>query len=267
MDLWQSIVTGFSELIQFCYRITDMAGLANYGLAIILITFIIKIVLYPLTNSQMKSMRGMQAIQPKLKELQAKYRDNPEKMNAEIMKLYKEHGVNPFGGCLPLLIQMPILFAFYQALINFKYTVPAHAAFLWMPNISLPDPYYILPVLTAVTTYLQQRISTVDANDPNQKTMMMVMPLFIGWIAMKFAAGLAIYWVTFNLLNILQQLYVNYKNQSSLAVSGAGGGQVAITDSGSVENEDTASDMGPEAIQGKGGNAHAKSRKKRKKRR
>jgi len=91
-----------------------MAGLANYGLAIILITFIIKIMLYPLTNSQMKSMRGMQAIQPKLKELQARYRDNPEKMNAETMKLYREHGVNPFGGCLPLLIQMPILIAFIK---------------------------------------------------------------------------------------------------------------------------------------------------------
>ena len=267
MGLWQSIVTGFSELIQFCYRITDMAGLANYGLAIILITIIIKIILYPLTHSQMKSMRGLQAIQPKLKELQVKYRDNPEKMQAETLKLYREHGVNPFGGCLPLLIQMPILIAFYQALINFDYVVPAHAAFLWMPNISLPDPYYILPILTAVTTYLQQRISTLDANDPTQKTMMVVMPLFIGWIAMKFAAGLAIYWVTFNLLNILQQLYVNYRNRPELAVSGAAGGQVAIADSRGVKSEDAGSDSAPEAVQEKGGNAHAKSRKKRKKRR
>ena len=227
MDLWQSIVTGFSELIQFCYRITDMAGLANYGLAIILITFIIKIVLYPLTNSQMKSMRGMQAIQPKLKELQAKYRDNPEKMNAETMKLYKNMELIPLAAaCLFDSDADP--FAFYQALINFKYTVPAHAAFLWMPNISLPDPYYILPVLTAVTTYLQQRISTVDANDPNQKTMMMVMPLFIGWIAMKFAAGLAIYWVTFNLLIYAEYLIVKTSQFGGFRCRG---GRVA-TDSG-----------------------------------
>ena len=264
--MWQFIVNSFSELIQFCYHITDLAGLANYGLAIILITVLIKVVLYPLTNTQMKSMRNMQAIQPKLKELQARYKDNPEKMQAETMKLYKEKGVNPFGGCLPLLIQMPILIAFYQALIRFEYAVPADAAFLWIPNISLPDPYYILPILTAATTYFQQKISTVDANDPTQKTMMMVMPLFIGWIALKFASGLAIYWVVFNLLNILQQTYINHKNQTNLAVSGVGGGQVVVADGGRVDDGDSESDLVPEAVREKGGNADEKLRKKRKKR-
>lgn len=264
--MWQAIVNGFSEVIQYCYYVTDLAGVANYGLAIILITLLIKLVTYPLTNTQMKSMRKMQQIQPRLKELQARFKENPEKLQSETMKLYKENGVNPFGGCLPLLIQMPILFAFYQALINFKYAVPAHAAFLWIPNISLPDPYYILPVLTAVTTYLQQKISTVDANDPTQKTMMMVMPLFIGWIALKFAAGLAIYWVVFNILNILQQLYVNYRKQGNLAVSGAGGGQVVVADSSGVSDKDNESDLVPEAVREKGGNADAKLRKKRKKR-
>ena len=264
--MWKAIVSGFSDLIQFSYHVTDLAGLANYGLAIILITFLIKLILYPLTNTQMKSMRNMQAIQPKLKELQARYKDNPEKMQAETMKLYKEKGVNPFGGCLPLLIQMPILIAFYQALIKFEYAVPADAAFLWIPNISLPDPYYILPVLTAVTTYLHQKISAVDSNDPTQKTMMMVMPLFIGWIAMRFASGLAIYWVMFNLLNILQQMYVNYRNRGNLAVSGAGGGQVAVADGRGVSGEENESDRVPEVVREKGGNTNAKLRKKRKKR-
>jgi YidC/Oxa1 family membrane protein insertase len=265
--LWQFVVNGFSELIQFCYQVTDLAGLANYGLAIILITVLIKLVLYPLTNTQMKSMKNMQEIQPKLKELQAKYKEQPEKLQSETMKLYKEKGVNPFGGCLPLLIQMPILIAFYQALIKFEYAVPAHAAFLWIPNISQPDPYYILPILTALTTYYQQRISTVDANDPTQKTMMMVMPLFIGWIALKFAAGLAIYWVMFNILNTLQQLYVNYKkNRTNLAVSGVGAGQVAVAESGRTSDGDDVIDTVPEAVREKGGNADAKPGKKRKKR-
>ena len=226
--MWQFIVKSFSDLIQFSYHLTDLAGLANYGLAIILMTVFIKIILYPLTNKQLKSMRTMQELQPKLKELQAKYKESPEKMQAETMKLYQEKGFNPLGGCLPLIVQMPILIAFYSALIKFEYAVPAHAAFLWIPNLSLPDPYYLLPILAAATTYYQQRISTVDPTDPTQRTMMMVMPLFIAYIAMKFAAGLALYWVMFNILSVLQQLYLNYKNGPAVVVAGSEGGQVAV---------------------------------------
>ncbi|MGE5423286.1 MAG: YidC/Oxa1 family membrane protein insertase, partial [Ignavibacteriales bacterium] len=164
MNPWHFLVSKLSELIQYCYHLTDLAGLANYGLAIILVSIIIKALLFPLNNASMKSMRGMQEIQPKMKEIQERYKENPEKMQAETMKMYKEHGVNPFGGCLPLLIQMPILFAFYQALVHFQYTEKAHAVFLWITaatTLSKPDPTYLLPVLAGVTTFIQQKLSTM----------------------------------------------------------------------------------------------------------
>lgn len=209
--MWQLLVEKFSDLIQFCYHLSDLAGVPNYGLAIILMTVLIKIVLYPLTNSQLKSMRAMQELQPKMREIQERYRDNPEKMQAETLRLYREQGVNPLSGCLPLLIQLPILMAFYSALVHFKYAVPSHAVFLWVPNLSKPDPWFLLPILAALTTYFQQKISTMDPKDPTQRSMLIFMPLFIGWMATRFAAGLALYWVMFNLLSIAQQLVVNRK--------------------------------------------------------
>jgi chromosomal replication initiator protein len=132
--LWQAIVHWFSELIQFMYEITVFLGVPNYGFAIILITILIKIALFPLTQKQMKSMRGMQEIQPEVKYIQEKFKDEPEIMQKKMMELYKEKGVSPFGGCLPLLIQMPIFIAFYQSLIKFEFKVVgnsnrfAHAA-------------------------------------------------------------------------------------------------------------------------------------------
>lgn len=229
-------------------------GVANYGLAIIFMTIIIKMALYPLTNIQMKSMRGMQEIQPKMKEIQQKYSGDPEKIQSETMKLYKESGVNPLSGCLPLLIQMPILIAFYSALLKFKYVIPSHAVFIWVPNLSAPDPFYLLPILAGLTTFIQQKISTVDAKDPTQRTMLMFMPLFIGWMATRFAAGLALYWVMFNLLSILQQLYVNYSNRNRVAVGVPGNQQVVAE-----------MDEGLEVSTEKGGKSNASGRKKRKK--
>jgi YidC/Oxa1 family membrane protein insertase len=251
--LWQYLVHRFSDLIQFCYHLTGLAGIANYGLAIILMTIFIKIVLFPLTNMQFKSMLAMQGIQPKMKEIQARYKDTPEKMQAETMKLYKEHGVNPLGGCLPLLIQLPILMAFYSALQKFKYVIPAHAVFLWLPNLSSPDKTFILAILAGLTTYLQQKISTVDTKDPTQRSMLIVMPIFIAWMATRFAAGLALYWVVFNILSILQQLYVNKRNRPKLPLQPVMEAQV-----------ETAGEAADEI--GKGGTADADNRKKRKKR-
>lgn len=185
-------------------------------------TIAIKLVLFPLTQKQMKSMLAMQEIQPKMKYIQEKYKDDPQLSQQKVMEMYKEHGVNPFGGCLPLLIQMPIFIAFYQSLFNFKFVVAAHAAFLWIPNIGKPDPWYILAILAAVTTYLQQRISMVDSKDPTQRSMLYFMPLFMAWIAYKMPAGLPLYWVVFNILGILQQLYVNQSKKKLVASTGTG---------------------------------------------
>jgi len=148
------------------YGLTVSLGVPNYGLAIIFMTIAIKLVLFPITQKQLKSMRGMQEIQPKLKYLQEKYKDDPQTMQAKVMEMYKENGVNPFGGCLPLIIQMPIFIAFYQSLLHFNFKVVEHASFLWIPNIGAKDPYFILAVLAALTTYIQQRVTMVDTKTP-----------------------------------------------------------------------------------------------------
>lgn len=220
--MWHSFVQWFASVIQFMYGITDSLGVANYGLAIIFMTIVIKIVLFPITHKQLKSMRAMQEIQPRMKYIQDKYKDDPQTMQLKVMELYKEHGVNPLGGCLPLLIQMPIFIAFYQSLFNFKFAVEEHARFLWIPNIGSSDPWYILAVLAAATTFIQQRVSMVDTKDPTQKSMLYVMPLFMAWIAATMPAGLPLYWVTFNILGILQQLYINWSsNKAKLATATA----------------------------------------------
>lgn len=201
------------------YGITVSIGLPNYGLAIILMTILIKLIMFPLTQKQMKSMRGMQEVQPKMKIIQARYKDEPQVMQSKIMELYKQHGVSPFGGCMPLLIQMPIFIAFYRSLFGFEFKEVAHAAFLgisnigesvWALTINNGEIWTLyIPVLAGLTTYLQQKISTIDTKDPTQKTMLYMMPVFMGWIAATMPAGLPIYWIVFNILGILQQLYVN----------------------------------------------------------
>ena len=220
--MWHAFVQWFAGVIQFLYGLTSNMGVPNYGLAIILMTILIKLVLFPLTQKQLKSMRAMQELQPKIKYLQDKYKQDPQTMQMKVMELYKAHGVSPFGGCLPLLIQMPIFIAFYQSLLHFEFKAAAHASFLWIPNIGNPDPYYILAILAAATTFLQQRVSMVNANDPTQKTMLYVMPLFMAWIAATMPAGLPLYWVMFNTLGILQQLYVNWGSKREKVDTGVG---------------------------------------------
>jgi YidC/Oxa1 family membrane protein insertase len=263
--LWQAIISGFTNLIQWLYEVTAAVGLPSYGLAIILVTVIIKIVLYPLTNKQLKSMRQMQHIQPRMKAVQERYKDDPERMQKEIMELYKRHGVNPLSGCLPLLVQLPILMAFYRALFKLTYTVPEHAAFLWVPDLAQRDPYFGFAVLAGLTTFIQQKVSTVDANDPTQKTMLYTMPLFLAWLAGTLPAGLALYWVAFNTLSIIQQLWVNYR----LSLQEAAPVEVTMEE---VEEEGALAVEGVEeenrSTGDKGGKkANADRRKKRKKRR
>jgi YidC/Oxa1 family membrane protein insertase len=204
------IVDLITSIINWMYGLTVSANIASYGLAIILFTILLKIVLYPLTLKQMKSMYMMQKLGPKIKEIQDKYKGkDPQKMQQKIMEIYKEHNVNPLSGCLPLLIQMPILIALFQALRGFVYKDPNHAGFLWIPNLSqINNDFYALAILAAVTTFLQTRLTTNMA-DQTQKMMLYTMPLMIGYFATQVPAGLALYWVTFNTLGILQQYIVN----------------------------------------------------------
>ncbi|MCQ2381158.1 MAG: YidC/Oxa1 family membrane protein insertase [Acidaminococcaceae bacterium] len=200
-----------SEVVQqalaFFYNLTSAAGVANYGLAIIIMTIVVKIILWPLTQKQIQSMKDMMKIQPMMDEIRTKYKDDKERMNYELANLYKKMHINPLSGCLPLLIQFPIMIGIFYGIRDFQYVGPAN--FLWMETISNPDPWYVLPVLSALTTFITSKQSMpspgAGKSPLNTKMMTYFMPLFIGYISISFPAGLVLYWVVMNLMQIAQQ--------------------------------------------------------------
>lgn len=196
------------QILNFFYGLTAMAGFANYGVAIMLLTFIIKMALYPLTVKQVKSMKSLQDLQPKMKALQEKYKGNKEKLNKEMAELYKTAGVNPLAGCLPMLIQMPFLIAIFYALRDFQYVQEPN--FLWISSLAAPDTLYILPAISAFTTFYQQHQTTSEMTQQN-KMMMIFMPLFVGYISLSFPAGLVLYWSFGNIIQIIQQWWMYRK--------------------------------------------------------
>jgi len=180
---------------------------SNWGISIILLTVILRILLHPFNISQAKSMAKMQKVQPEMNAIKAKYKDNPQKMNAEIMELYKKHNMNPFGGCLPMLLQIPILFALFTMLrtsIEIK-----GASFLWLADLSKPDVMYILPILIAVSMYYQQKSMQVNQSAPGQSQMMVMMPVMMFVITLSLPSGVLVYWFISNILSYFQQKYVN----------------------------------------------------------
>ena len=213
-SLFEPIENILHAVLSALYFLTERLGFGSYGLAIILLTIIIKIIVYPLTKKQLKSMKAMQKIQPELQKLQTKYKDNPRVMQQKLMELYGKEGVNPMSGCLPMLIQMPILMGMYYTLYNFDYG-SVEPSFLWLPSLSETDPLYILPVLSAVTTFLQQKLSMSSESTQQMKMMMVIMPLFIGFISLNFPAGLVLYWVTMNIVQIIQQVWIYKKDDDS----------------------------------------------------
>jgi YidC/Oxa1 family membrane protein insertase len=185
----------------------------NWGFAIIIMTFFIKIIFFPLTYSSMKSMAKMAELQPKIKAMRAKYKKAKQdiqqrrQMNEEMMKLYKEHGVNPAGGCLPMLIQLPVFWGVFRLLVvavEFR-----HSPFmLWIGDLSVKDPYYITPLLMGATQFIQQKMTPTSA-DPAQARMMLIMPVVMTVFFMNFQSGLILYWLTNNVLQIAQQAIMN----------------------------------------------------------
>ena len=175
-------------------------------------------IFYPLTVKQVKSMRAMQELQPQLKKLQDKYKGDPKRLQQEMGQLYKTAGVNPVAGCLPLLAQMPFLMAMFYALQSIDYG--GDPTFLWIANLSQPDPMYILPILSAVSTFVLQKQSTAASGSAQaqmqMKVMSVVMPLFIGYISLNFAAGLVIYWIVNNIMQILQQWWMYRHGDKSI---------------------------------------------------
>lgn len=205
-----TLVNFVSSSLEWLYQLTVQMGIPSYALSIVLLTVIIKLILYPLTYKQMKSMKVMQDLQPKIKELDKKYKNDPQKKQEAMMKVYKEHGANPMAGCLPLLIQFPILIALFRGLQTFQPSNFAHYNFFWISDLGKADPTgIILPVLVGATTFLQQYITSPNANDPTQKTMLYAMPILFGFMSRSFPSGLAFYWIVFSVVGTIQQIYIN----------------------------------------------------------
>jgi len=252
-SLWSSLGDIFANIIVFLYSFTH-----NYGIAIILMTVIIRVILYPLMQKQMVSMREMQKIQPLMKAVQDKYKNDKERLNKELMALYKEHKVNPMSGCLPLIIQMPILILLFQVLRKFEYLDSAgkiDGGFLWIPKqveiivdgipklvaglaapeqlIHLPgsgifgiQSLGILPFLIGGSMYIQQKMTSTGgatgkdggSSAQTQKMMTIMMPLMIGFMSFSLPSGLTLYWFTSTLLGIGQQYLINKKTPTIVEI-------------------------------------------------
>ncbi len=183
----------------------------NYGIAIIFLTIITRIPFIPLINKGQKSMKKLQDIQPKIVEIREKYKKDPQRMQREIMELYKKNKVNPMGGCLPLILQIPVFFALYK-ILTIAIELRGAPFVLWINDLSVKDPYYILPIVMGATMVIQQKM-TPSTMDPTQQKLMMLMPVVFTFLFLTFPSGLVLYWLVNNVLSIAQQWYINRKLQ------------------------------------------------------
>ncbi|MEW6349101.1 MAG: membrane protein insertase YidC [Thermodesulfobacteriota bacterium] len=212
------MATYLMKFLKLCNEGTTVAGIKipgthNYGIDIIFLTILIKILFIPLSHKSMKSMKRMQDLQPQMAKIKEKFKDDKTAMNKATMDLFREHKVSPLGGCWPMFLQIPVFIALYQALswaIELR-----HAPFMCVPSIylclndlSAPDPYYVTPILMGGTMALQQWM-TPSAGDPTQRKMMMLMPVFFTYIFLSFPSGLVLYWLVSNVLSIAQQYVTN----------------------------------------------------------
>ena len=212
LGMFSIIAKGLLWILEFFHKYVG-----NWGVAIILLTILIKVVFWPLTAKSYSSMEKMKELGPMMQKIKDKYKDDKEAMNKEVMALYKTYGVNPASGCLPLLIQMPVFFGLYQALLTSIEL--RHADFitylpftdkLWLVDLSARDPFYITPIIMGITMLLQQRL-TPQAMDPRQQKIMMVLPIVFTFLFLAFPSGLVIYWLCNNVISIGQQWWMLHK--------------------------------------------------------
>ena len=180
----------------------------NFGVSIIIVTILIKIALLPLTLKQDKSMKEMKKLQPEIDKIKEKYANDKQMLNIKTMELYKEHKVNPLGGCLPLLLQLPILFALFGVLRNG--IIPKDSSFLWL-KLSVPDPFYVLPVLNGAVSFFQQKLMGSADSNPQMKNMMYIFPIMMIMFSLKMPSGLQLYWLTSSILAVVQQYFIMKK--------------------------------------------------------
>jgi YidC/Oxa1 family membrane protein insertase len=277
---WQTFVVWplANILIWIELQLQNLGVIYTWGWAIILFTLAVKVLTFPLTLTQIRGMQAQKDLQPRVQELQKKYGKDREKLAQEQMKLYQEAGVNPLSGCLPLVIQMPILFGLYAALVAVG-PMMVNAAFFWIPDLSYPHysmgiswipelwqagdyqtliAYLILPVLLVVTQFIMQKYMTptpVGADDSAKMTqnMSLIMTLMFGYFTLMVPAGLTLYWVTSNLLQMLQQWGVTryFANKSAtLAAAPAGSGSASITVDSTAEKAQSATSPAKQATAG-----------------
>lgn len=195
------LVKPLLKVLRYFYSFTH-----NYGVSIILITIIIKILFFPLTHKSFKSMKDMQKVQPYIKIIQERYKNDKAQLNKEMMKIYKEHKINPLGGCMPMLLQIPVFIALYNVLLV-SIDLRGAPFIWWIQDLSEKDPYYITPVLMGITMFIQQKM-TPTIGDPMQAKIMMFLPLIFTFMFLNFPVGLVIYWLVNNILTIAQQYYM-----------------------------------------------------------
>lgn len=191
-------------LLKFFYKF-----IGNYGWAIILLTIITRIPFIPLINKSQQSMKKMQEIQPRMNEIKEKYKKDPQRMQKEMMEIYKKYKVNPVSGCLPILLQIPVFFALYK-ILSVAIELRGAPFMLWITDLAVKDPYYILPIVMGITMVIQQKM-TPSSMDPKQAKIMMFMPVIFTFMFLNFASGLVLYWLVNNILSIVQQIHVNRK--------------------------------------------------------
>ncbi len=212
MSVLAPIVQALAWALQ---RLHGLTG--SYLLAIVLLTVAIRAVLHPLTRKQLNSMKAMQALAPQMEVLRRKYKDNPKQLNIEVMNLYRANKVNPLGGCLPILLQLPVLWAFYGMLRQVGlfgnetlFGLPLGSTPVFPQDFTTHPLLILIPVLTVVTTYWQQKMSmSVSMTDPQQaRTMLFIMPLMLGWFATRFPLGMSVYWILSTVLYVVEYYIV-----------------------------------------------------------
>ena len=237
--MWQAFVNLIADALLFINQFLLGMGVPySFGFAIILFTFLIKLLTLPLTLKQLQSSKAMQDLQPEIQKLQKKYKDDKEKLSKAQMDLYKEKGVNPLSGCLPTLIQMPVWFALYRALFNLANVGTLKEGFLWIPSLAEPHnlswlwplptttqgwltaaALLVLPILTVLTQLVVQKMTTPPSSDSQQAMMgqmMTMMPIMFGFFALQVPQGLVLYWVTSNLFMMVQQYFITRPVQTQM---------------------------------------------------
>ncbi len=196
------------------------ALVGNWGWAIVLVTLLIKLILFPLSYKGMMSMQKLKDLAPKMKEIKEKYGKDPQKMNAQMMEMYKKNGANPMGGCLPLILQIPIFFAIYRVLLN---AVELQGAewMLWITDLSLKDPFFVLPILMGASMWYQQKITPNTMTDPMQQKIFQWLPVVMTLFFVTFPAGLVLYWLVNNIFTIVQQFVINNAFEKQKAAKAA----------------------------------------------